>query len=170
MTGLKHLIFYRILAFAKKMPVYIINHLNNYKGGFRLKAITRVPYVCLVAIIVTGAVLIASCTPEPVTTTVTLTTTATETLPPETIITTKTTTLSPQPTMPNQITEGATVAEAYSMIQDNVDNTEFVILDVRTPEERAISYIEGSILLDWNKGVFQAEVESVDRCTTYLLY
>ena len=122
-----------------------------------MKAITRVLYVCLVAIIVTGVVLIASCTPEPVTTTVTLTKTATETL-------------SPQPTIPNQITEGITVAEAYSMIQDNEDNPEFVIIDIRTPEERAISYIEGSILLNWNKGVFQAEVESLDRCTTYLLY
>ncbi|MCJ7769300.1 MAG: rhodanese-like domain-containing protein, partial [Dehalococcoidales bacterium] len=79
-------------------------------------------------------------------------------------------TKTPQPTIPNQITEGIAVAEAYAMIQDNINNPEFVIIDVRRPEERAVSYIEGSILLDWSGGVFAAEIESFDRCNTYLLY
>ncbi|MFC1865890.1 rhodanese-like domain-containing protein [Chloroflexota bacterium] len=137
-----------------------------------MKVIIGILSVCLVTVILTGAVFVAGCTPEQVTTTVNLTTTATETLPPETIVTTatKTVTLSPEPSMPNQITEGITAAEAFNMIQANINNPDFVIIDVRTPEERSVSYIEGSILLDWNDGVFAAEVESLDRCTTYLLY
>lgn len=141
--------------------------------------IARVLYICLAAILLMGAVLVTGCTPEPVITTATetlppetVTTTATETLPPETIIATvtRTTTILPQPTIPNQIAAGITVTEANELIQDNIDNPEFIIIDVRTPEERAVSYIDGSILLDWNAGVFEAEIESFDRCSTYLLY
>jgi hypothetical protein len=139
---------------------------------------TRVLYVCLATVLVAGAVFVAGCASEPVTTTRTITatatSTATETLPPESTTTTETitntTTFLPQTTIPNQITEGITVAEALDMIVDNIDNPDFVLLDIRTPEERAVSYIEGSILLDWNAGDFEAEVESLDRCKTYLLY
>ncbi|MFH1662683.1 MAG: rhodanese-like domain-containing protein [Chloroflexota bacterium] len=119
-----------------------------------MKAITHTLYVCLAAILVVGAVFAIGCTAEPVTTTHIITTT-------ETITTT---------TITFQTTESITVTEANAMIQANLDNPEFVFLDIRTPKERAVSYIEGSILLDWNGGVFAAEVESLDRCTTYLLY
>jgi hypothetical protein len=123
-------------------------------------------------ILLASALLIAGCTPEQVTKTVNLTNTATVTLPPETIVTTatKTVTLLPEPSIPNQITEGITATEAFNMIQANLNNPEFVIIDVRTPEERSVSYIEGSILLDWSGGVFAAEIGSLDRCKTYLLY
>ena len=131
---------------------------------------TRVLYVCLATVIVAGAVFVAGCTAEPVTTTTTVTTTQTETLPPETITTTETTTLIPEPAIPFQIAEGIPASEALDMIVDNIDNPEFVIIDVRTPEERGLSYIAGSILLDWNAGAFEAVVESLDRCSTYLLY
>lgn len=56
------------------------------------------------------------------------------------------------------------------MVQDNIDNPKFVIIDVRTPEERAVSYVEGSINLDWNGGVFESEVGSLDKGDMYLLY
>ena len=139
-----------------------------------MKVITRALYVCLATIIVAGAVFVTGCTPEPVTTTVTNTTTATETLPPETITTTetitRTSTLLPEPTIPFQVAEGIDVTAANAMIQANLDNPDFVLLDVRRPEEFAESNIEGSILLDWSGGVFAAEVESLDRCKTYLLY
>ena len=137
-----------------------------------MRVITGILSVCLVAIMLTGAVFVAGCTPEQVTTTVNLTATATVTLPPETVTatTTKTTTLLPDPSIPFQITEGITVTEAYDMIQANINNPDFVIIDVRTPAERSVSYIEGSTLLDWSGGVFAAEIESLDRCKTYLLY
>ena len=109
-------------------------------------------YIRLATIILASAIFITSCAYEPVTTTFTVTATATET-----------TTLL-------QIAQDVTVSEASSMIQDNIDNPEFIIIDVRTPEERAVSDIEGSINLDWNGGAFAAEVDSLNRYNTYLLY
>lgn len=140
-----------------------------------MKVITRALYVCLATIIVAGAVFVTGCTPEPVTMTVTNTTTATETLPPETITTTetvtRTSTLLPEPTIPFQIAEGITVTEANAMIQANIDNPDFVLLDIRTPEERAISYIgEDSILINFYDDDFAAQLQSLDRCKAYLLY
>lgn len=114
--------------------------------------IKRVLYICLASIMLTSAIFVTGCTPEPVTTTSTVTATVTET-----------TTLL-------QIAQDITVRESYSMIQDNIDNPDFVIIDVRTPEERAASYIEGSINLDWSGGVFAVEVGSLDRYKTYLIY
>ena len=137
-----------------------------------MRVIKGILSICLAMILLASALLIAGCTAEQVTTTVNLTTTATVTLPPETITTTttKTTTLLPDPSIPFQITEGITVTEAYDMIQANINNPDLVIIDVRTPAERSVSYIEGSTLLDWSGGVFAAEIESLDRCKTYLLY
>ena len=131
-----------------------------------MERVTRALLVCLVSIIITGALVITGCTPEPITTT------ATETLPPETITTTviETTTLLSQPTIPNQIAQDLSVAEAYAMIQDNVDNPEFVILDIRTPEEHAAGYIEGSALIDKRSDTWLATVEALDRSYTYLIY
>lgn len=139
-----------------------------------MRTITRAFYVCFATILVVGAVFVTGCTPEPVTTTLTNTTTATTTAT-ETVTTTetvtRTSTLLPEPTIPFQIAEGITVIEANAMIQANMDNPDFVLIDVRTPEERAVSYIgENSIHVDWNAGTFEAEVESWDRCKTYLLY
>jgi hypothetical protein len=114
---------------------------------------------------VAGAVFVAGCTSEPVTTTATITTTQTET-----ITTTRTTTLLPEATIPFQIAEGITVTEANAMIQANIDNPEFVVIDVRTPDERAVSYIEGSILINFYDEDFATQLQALDRCTTYLLY
>jgi hypothetical protein len=130
-----------------------------------LKTITRILYVCLATVIVAGAVFVAGCTPEPITTTATITTTQTET-----ITTTRTTTLLPEATIPFQIAEGITVTEANAMIQANIDNPEFVVIDVRTPDERAVSYIEGSILINFYDEDFATQLQALDRCTTYLLY
>jgi len=117
-----------------------------------VRVINHLLYICLLTIILASASIITGCTPEPVTTTVTITTTTTET-----------TTLL-------QIAQDVTATKAYAMVQDNIDNPEFVIIDVRTPEERAVSYIEGSLNLDWNGGVFESEVGSLDKHDVYLLY
>lgn len=132
--------------------------------------------VWLVTATLIGATILTGCTPRPVTTTATITTTATETLPSETITTTinaivtVATTLTPQPTVPNQIAQDLTVTEAYNMIQDNIDNPQFVILDVRGPDEHATSHIEGSALIDMGSDSWLATVEVLDKSYTYLIY
>jgi rhodanese-related sulfurtransferase len=62
------------------------------------------------------------------------------------------------------------VAEAYTMIQDNQGQDDFVILDVRTPAEFAEGHIEGAVLLDFNAGNFEVEVGKLDKDVRYLVY
>ena len=140
---------------------------------------TRALYVCLATILVAGAVFVTGCTSEPVTTTSTITTTATttetETLPPETLTettkVTETTTTTPQPTVPNQIAKDINVAEASNMVQGNIDNPEFIILDVRSAEEYAAAHIEDSALIDiHNSDTWLATVAALDKSYTYLIY
>ena len=49
----------------------------------------------------------------------------------------------------NQIIENITPEEANILIQKNISNKKFVILDVRTHEEFAIEHIEKAVNLDY---------------------
>ena len=71
---------------------------------------------------------------------------------------------------PPQIIENITPQEAFALIQDNQDNPDFVIIDVRTPEEFAEEHIEDAINLDYYSETFQDELDTLDRDTTYLIY
>ncbi|MGI2335688.1 MAG: rhodanese-like domain-containing protein [Dehalogenimonas sp.] len=70
----------------------------------------------------------------------------------------------------DQIIRNLSVAEAYTMIQDNQGKADFVILDVRTPSEFAEAHIEGAVSLDFNAGNFEAEVDKLDKDIRYLVY
>ena len=45
--------------------------------------------------------------------------------------------------------------EAFSLIQKNKDNPQFVVLDVRTPEEFGSGHVDGAINIDYNSGGFK---------------
>src|SRR5438552_6275991 len=49
-------------------------------------------------------------------------------------------------------------------------NKNFVVLDVRTPQEFARSHIPGAINLDYNAADFQKRVADLDRSKTYLVH
>lgn len=144
-----------------------------------MKRTTWAIIVGLLIIILSSASVIMGCTPEPETTTrtvtATATTTATETPPPETIAetikVTETTTIVYTPPVPDQIAKDITVAEAYNMVQDNVDNPEFIILDVRSPDEHAAAHIEDSALVDIHTtDTWLTTVSALDKSYTYLIY
>ncbi|MFC1910316.1 rhodanese-like domain-containing protein [Chloroflexota bacterium] len=59
---------------------------------------------------------------------------------------------------------------AYDMIQDNKDNSDFVILDVRTPDEFNSGHIAGAIMIDINSPNFKAKLSEIDRNKIYLVY
>ena len=63
-----------------------------------------------------------------------------------------------------------TPSTAYALIQENEGNADFVIMDVRTPEEYAGEHIAGSILLDFNADDFKNELGKLDKSKTYLIY
>jgi len=69
-----------------------------------------------------------------------------------------------------QITENITPEEAYILIQENKDNPNFVILDVRTPEEFLGEYIENAINLDYYSETFRDDLDKLDKNKTYLIY
>ena len=69
-----------------------------------------------------------------------------------------------------QIIENITPQEAFSLIQDNRNNPDFVIIDVRTPEEFAEEYIENAINIDYYSETFRDELNQLDKNQTYLIY
>jgi len=69
-----------------------------------------------------------------------------------------------------QIIEDITPQEAFTLIQENQDNPNFVIIDVRTPEEFAEEHIENAINLDYRSETFQDELNKLDKNKTYLIY
>lgn len=44
------------------------------------------------------------------------------------------------------------------------------VIDFRTPEEYALGYIEGAILIDYKASDFQASISALNRNVTYLIY
>lgn len=71
---------------------------------------------------------------------------------------------------PTQIIENVTPQEAFALIQDNQNNPDFVILDVRTPQEFAEERIENAVNLDYYSETFQVELNQRDKNQTYLVY
>ncbi len=69
-----------------------------------------------------------------------------------------------------QIIENITPEEAYILIQENKDNPNFVILDVRTPEEFLDEYIENAVNLDYYSDTFRNDLDKLDKNKTYLIY
>jgi rhodanese-related sulfurtransferase len=59
---------------------------------------------------------------------------------------------------------------AYSMIQENKDNKDFVVIDVRTSGEFDEGHIEGAVNINYNSPGFTAELETLDKGKTYLIY
>ena len=69
-----------------------------------------------------------------------------------------------------QIIENITPKETYILIQENKDNPNFVILDVRTPEEFSGEYIENAVNLDYYSNTFKNDLDKLDKNKTYLIY
>jgi rhodanese-related sulfurtransferase len=100
--------------------------------------------------------------------------TITITPPPETITITpppETITITPPPLETSiQVIESLSPQEAFALIQQNQDNSDFVIIDVRTLEEIAEGYIEGAIFINFYSDTFRDELDSLDKDKVYLIY
>jgi len=71
---------------------------------------------------------------------------------------------------PEQIIQGLTVFQAYTMIQNNTNNTDFHIIDVRTLEEFDEGHISNALVLDFFNESFEEWISMLDRNVTYLIY
>jgi len=68
------------------------------------------------------------------------------------------------------IFEDITPQEAYSLIKKNKANPNFIILDVRTPNEYTSGHIENAVNLNYYSQTFKMELNKYDRNKTYLIY
>lgn len=59
---------------------------------------------------------------------------------------------------------------AYTLIQENQDNPDFIIVDVRTPEEYAAGHLENAILVDFYSPTFRDDINQLDKSKTYVIY
>ena len=60
--------------------------------------------------------------------------------------------------------------DAVKLIKARQNSADFVILDVRTPEEFNGGYIESAVNLDFKSPDFPARLEDLDKTKTYLVY
>lgn len=79
-------------------------------------------------------------------------------------------TTNTKPEMQIQIIENITPEETYILIQENKSNLNFVILDVRTPEEFLGEHIENAFNLDFYSDTFRNDLDKLDKNKTYLIY
>ena len=78
--------------------------------------------------------------------------------------------LKEEPEPPTPIIENINPEEAYDLIQENKDNPDFMILDVRTPGEFASEHIENAINLNYYSETFRDDLDKLDRGKTYVIY
>jgi rhodanese-related sulfurtransferase len=60
--------------------------------------------------------------------------------------------------------------DAFELIQKNKGNSNFVILDIRTPEEFRDGHIEGAVNVNFRSENFGKEIDKLDKSKTYFVY
>jgi len=60
--------------------------------------------------------------------------------------------------------------DADPLIKENAENGNFVILDVRTPEEYQAGHIENAKNIDYSSQNFKDEIGKLDEAKTYFVY
>ena len=66
--------------------------------------------------------------------------------------------------------EDITPQEAFTLIQNNQNNPDFVIIDVRTPGEFAGEHIENATNINFHSESFRNMLNTLDKNKTYLVY
>ena len=66
--------------------------------------------------------------------------------------------------------EDITPQEAFTLIEDNQNNLDFVIIDVRTRQEFSGGHIEKATNIDFYSDTFQDMLNDLDKNKTYLVY
>ncbi|MDD5190604.1 MAG: rhodanese-like domain-containing protein [Dehalococcoidales bacterium] len=71
---------------------------------------------------------------------------------------------------PSSVVQNVTAAEARNLVNENSGNTNFVILDVRTPTEFAEGHMANAINVDQEAADFTDKIQALDKTRTYLVY
>lgn len=63
-----------------------------------------------------------------------------------------------------------TALQARLLTMHNAGNTDFVILDIRTPKEFRRGHIKGAVLLDYHHAQFINSLQRLDKSKVYFIY
>jgi len=66
--------------------------------------------------------------------------------------------------------ENISARTAAGLIQENLSNPDFIILDIRTPREFDAGRIAGAVMLDFYSKTFVQDFQNLDRNNTYFIY
>ncbi len=66
--------------------------------------------------------------------------------------------------------KGVSAEETLELIEENAENPDFVILDIRTPYEFKDGHLENAENLDFYADTFKDELGKLDKNKTYLIY
>ena len=69
-----------------------------------------------------------------------------------------------------QIIKSISPGDGLSMIEKSKNNLNFVILDVRTPQEYDPEHISGAMNVDYSSYSFRTNLNQLDKAKTYLIY
>jgi rhodanese-related sulfurtransferase len=72
--------------------------------------------------------------------------------------------------VPDKILQDVGVQEAFDLIQQNQGNPDFIIVDVRTPEEFNDGHIENAVNIDFYSETFRQDLDKLDKSKVYLVY
>lgn len=70
----------------------------------------------------------------------------------------------------DQVLKNVTAKGALKVIEANKNNPDFVILDVRTPEEFSRGHLENAVNINYYANNFQKDLAKLDKTKTYLIY
>jgi len=74
------------------------------------------------------------------------------------------------PVMGGSAVTNVSVGKAQTLLKERAGKADFVILDVRTPEELAEGHIDGAVNLDVQARNFEKKLRALDRKKSYLVY
>ncbi len=60
--------------------------------------------------------------------------------------------------------------EAYELLQAHQEDPNFVVLDIRTPQEFQMGHLPGAINIDFYAPDFEEQLDRLDKTKTYLVY
>ncbi len=60
--------------------------------------------------------------------------------------------------------------DAYELLQARQDDPNFVVLDIRTPQEFQAGHLPGAINIDFYAPDFAQQLDQLDKTKTYLVY
>jgi len=69
-----------------------------------------------------------------------------------------------------RIIQNVSVSKASGIISDNDGSPDFVLLDIRTPDEFNEERLAGSVNLDYYESSFESDLDAMDKSRMYLIY